>query len=238
MDIERLSWDSDFFGFSVGRVIVSEDDAPDAEELRKSIEGLNVELAYVFLPGEADAGQECHREALVSMSGKLVDHKVTLGKRLEPRSDEPADVVSATSLTPEIESLAYGSGWCSRFAAEDRLRPFFRPLYRQWLQNDFRDGKVLVRMSDDGMPIGLTTVSVCNGIGRVGLVSADAGHCRQGVASALLCAAEGWLLRRGVRECRVVTQYGNTAGMALYSRCGYEVLARHEVWHVWRTASS
>ena len=61
MDIERLSWDSDFFGFSVGRVIVSEDDAPDAEKLRKSIEGLNVELAYVFLPGEADAGQECHR---------------------------------------------------------------------------------------------------------------------------------------------------------------------------------
>ena len=220
MDIERLSWDSDFFGFSVGRVIVSEDDAPDAKKLRKSIEELNVELAYVFLPGEADAGQECHREALVSMSGKLVDHKVTLGKRLEPRSDEPADVVSATSLTPEIESLAYGSGWCSRFAAEDRLRPFFRPLYRQWLQNDFRDGKVFVRMSDDGMPIGLTTVSVCNGIGRVGLVSVDAGHCRQGVASALLCAAEGWLLRRGVRECRVVTQYGNTAGMALYSPCG------------------
>ena len=66
------------------------------------------------------------------MLGKLVDNKVTLGKGFEPRSDEPADVVSATSLTPEIESLAYGSGWCSRFAAEVRLRPFFRPLYRQF----------------------------------------------------------------------------------------------------------
>ena len=238
MDVERLSWDTDFFGFTVGRVIVSKDDEPDAGKLRKSIEGLNVELAYVFLPGEVDAGQECHRETLVSMSGKLVDLKVTLGKRLVARADGPTDVVAATSLTPEIESLAYGSGWCSRFAVEDRLRPFFRPLYKRWLQNDLRDGKVFVRLADEGRPIGLTTVSIRNGIGRVGLVAVDALQCRKGVATALLHAAEEWLLRQGVCECRVVTQHENIAGMALYSRCGYKVLARQEVWHVWKTLSA
>ena len=238
MDVERLPWDSDFFGFEVGRVIVSKDDVLDAGKLRKAIEGLNVELAYVFLPGEVDAGQECHREVLVSMSGKLVDHKVTFVKRLVARAGEPTDVVSATSLTPEIESLAYGSGWCSRFAAEDRLRPFFCPMYKRWLQNDFRDGKVFVRLSGEGKPIGLTTVSVRNGIGCVGLMAVDAGHCRKGVATALLHAAEEWLLRQGVCECRVVTQHDNIAGMALYSRCGYEVRTRYEVWHVWKTLSA
>ena len=237
MNAERLSWDSDFFGFEVGCVMVSKEDALDADGLSNAVEGLNVELAYVFLPSDMGCGMERLRSALVSMSGKLVDHKVTLNKRLVSITDASKNVVPATSLTHEIESLAYASGWCSRFAAEDRLRPFFRPLYKRWLQNDFRDGAVLVKTSGDGRVIGITTVSVRGVLGRIGLVAVDVNHCRMGVATDLLRSAEAWLLSQDVRECQVVTQYGNVAGMSLYERCGYEVSQRQEVWHVWRTSS-
>lgn len=235
MNAERLTWDSDFFGFRVGRVVVSEDEASDASDLRKTLEGLDVGLAYVFLPGAAGAAQERNRSVLVSLSGRLVDRKVTFCKRLLPQTDLPKEVMTVVALTPEIEALAYGSGWCSRFAGEDRLRPFFRPLYKRWLQNDLRDGRVLVKTSVAGKPVGLTTVSARDGIGRIGLVAVDVEHCRRGIATELLRAAEDWLLQQGVGECRVVTQHANVAGMALYERCGYAVVGQQEVWHVWKT---
>ena len=229
-----LPWDSAFFVFPVGRVSASCEDEPDGEALRIAVLGLDCKLTYVFLPS-ACAGLELYRSALVALGGRLVDRRMTLRKCLLRESNvEDPEVVVATKITPDLEELAYASGWCSRFAAEERLRPYFRPLYKRWLENDISFGRVFVRSGACGRLMGMTTVSVREGIGRIGLVAVDASYCRQGVATELLQAAERWLQTKGITECRVVTQGLNVGGVALYKKCGYETLSVDEVWHVWR----
>lgn len=237
MTAKWLPWDSSFFGFAVGRVDVSRGDVASAESLAAAIHDLGCGLTYVFLPGgNADlAGQELHRSALVALGGKLMDRKMTLSKRIGSMSaGQGAAVAVATEPTAELEELAYASGWCSRFALDDRLRPFFRPLYRRWLENDLSGGRVFVKSDADGRSIGMVTVSIVGGVGRIGLVAVDAHHCGRGVATELMICAERWLDSLGIAECRVVTQAANVGGVALYAKCGYGVAHMDEVWHVWR----
>ena len=237
MTAKRLPWDSSFFGCTVGRVDISRRDIASAETLAAAIRDLDCELVYVFLPGGSAelAGQERHRSALVALGGKLVDRKMTFSKRIGLMSaDKCAESAVATELTAELEELAYASGWCSRFALEERLRPFFRPMYRRWLENDLSDGRVFVMNDAGGRPIGMVTVSIDGGVGRIGLVAVDAHHCGKGVATELMSCVERWLSSLGIAECRVVTQAVNVGGVALYAKCGYSVVRTEEVWHVWR----
>ena len=236
MTAKRLPWDSAFFGRTVGRVDVSREDAASAEFLAAAIRDLDCELTYVFLPGgSADlSGQELHRSALVALGGRLVDRKMTLSKRIGSMpAGQSATITVAKELTAELEGLAYASGWCSRFSLDERLRPFFRPLYRRWLENDLSNGRVFVKNDADGRPIGMVTVSISDEVGRIGLVAVDAHHCGRGIATELMNCAECWLDSHGTAECRVVTQAVNAGGVSLYVKCGYCVERTEEVWHVW-----
>ena len=236
MITRRLSWDSNFFGAEIGEIRVLRSDYGDDIRVSCAIRELGCELAYVFLPVERDegGGVERIRKSLVGVGGRLMDVKIVLKKTIsELKFQDAGGGICATGGEDGLKDLAVSSGWCSRFFCDEKLRVRFRALYEKWLEKDLRSGKVFVRMNS-GRCVGMVTVSVCDGVGRIGLVAVDVEHCCRGIATGLMRDAERWLLTQGVKECVVVTQGANSAGLALYKKCGFTVDSRAEVWHVWQ----
>lgn len=237
INVEHLTWDTEFFGFPVGCVMLTNADV-DPNELRRVIDMAGETLTYVFLPvGDgSDCAAERPRSALVDMGGMCRDLKVTFRKAIDTDVKEPEGLesVAASCITPELESLAYASGWCSRFVADDRLRRFFKPMYLAWLRRDLTSGKVFVRPSAD-RPEGMATVSIdSRGMGKIGLVAVDAKSCGKGIGTSLLKDVDRYLLSHSVSQCEVVTQGMNVAAHRLYEKVGFKPISRREVWHVWR----
>ena len=226
--IERLAWDSEFFGFPVGRLAVTSDRLQPCG-LRSKIDALGCRLIYVFLPIGA-----CHdlRRELVDLGGQLRDVKVTYRKKLHGVALSAKDRCEATAVTGELQRLAYASGWCSRFATDDRLSPFFHSMYSIWLKRDFERGKIFVRHVDNRIG-GMVTASILGSVGKIGLLAVDSSYCGRGLGLQLMRDADSWFAEVGVAECEVVTQHANVAACGLYEKVGYSALSRCEVWHVW-----
>jgi len=234
--VTPLPWDSEFFGFSVGRLVLSSG-VVASELVRDAIRDAGCDLTYVFLPvgGDLPLDAEKPRSALVGLGGKCCDLKVAYRKTLDEKNVVcGGDAVTTAAISEELEALAYASGWCSRFVADDRLRSFFKPMYLLWLKRDLEQGKVFVLPSAEA-PEGMATVSIQDGVGKVGLVAVDAKSCGKGLATRLMHNVDAWLYVQGVRECEVVTQGMNVAARHLYEKVGYKLHSQMEVWHIWKT---
>ena len=234
MRIKRLAWDSAFFGIPVGSVELPSGDVSVAD-VGEMLSRSKFKLTYVFLPLSADGemDNESLKSVLAGLGGLKVDTKITYWKSLVRVPTQPvSDVVSATRIVPNMETLACSSGWCSRFKVDKQLSRFLEPMYKVWLKRDFERGKVFVCPSCD-MPYGLVTASVCEKSGRLGLVAVDEGHRREGLGKKLITQAESWLARNGSTSCEVVTQAANIGGVQFYEKMGFVVKSRVEVWHIW-----
>ena len=234
MEACRLEWDSEFFGFSVGRVTVSEAEV-SSSDICAAVESLGCELVYVFLSvtdGLAPYSQS-QRIGLAEIAGTHVDRRMVYRKTLNLHAQTEVVPVSVDRVCPALEDLAYISGRCSRFSKDRRLLPYFRPMYLRWLQKDLLEGKVFV-YPDAEYPRGMVTASMKDGMGKIGLVAVDTQSRGQGIAAALLRMADVWFAEQGARQCEVVTQGENVAACRLYEKAGYHLDEQSEIWHVWR----
>ena len=235
MKSEHLEWDSAFFGRRVFRLQV--EDAADTEELVGRLCALPADVAYVFVPA-AFAGPA--RDPLTRAGGVCYDHKVTYVKRslTGERLAEDACIGLTRAFTPALERLAHASGWRSRFFLDPKFRPAFKALYSKWLDNACRsaDDKVLVARLE-GVEAGMTTLSIRDGKGRIGLVAVAEAFRGQQVGHRLMRACDRLLLKSGAQACEVVTQNDNVAACRLYEASGYVRSEESEVWHVWKTTA-
>lgn len=234
--IQRLDWDSRFFGVSVGRLELCLGDGVSSSTMEDLILRSDYDLIYVFLPVSEGrmAELEKPRSALVSLGGRCVDLKTFYRKKVADFACAEREAVLAKASSDRLLKLAYASGWCSRFSQDERLRPFQEQMYGLWLEREFKEGRVFVHPSAEN-PLGLATVTLQNGVGRIGLVAVDADSCGKGIGTMLLEDVEAWLRKAGAGECSVVTQGMNIAACRLYEKSGFTQERQIEVWHVWRS---
>lgn len=233
--IQRLDWDSRFFGLSVGRLELNLGDIVSSGMIEDVVRRSDYDLIYVFLPVSEGrmAELEKPRSALVALGGRCVDLKTFYRKKVADFAYAERAAVFAKASSDRLLKLAYASGWCSRFSQDERLRPFQEQLYGLWLEKELTEGRVFVYPSEEN-PLGLVTVTMQNGVGRIGLVAVDANSCGKGIGTKLLEDVEAWLRAAGARECSVVTQGMNIAACRLYEKSGFAQERQIEVWHVWR----
>lgn len=234
LSLERLPWDSEFFGVDVGRIVVPCDWAGHASELEALVRGSSVDLIYAFVSESLAEREEIHR-VLGDLSGVLYDNRRVFRKRCVKPAVQSlrTSAGAATRISAPLEALAYVSGTYSRFAQDPRLVPFFQPMYRRWLEKELANGKVFV-WPDAITPLGMATVGVQDGMGKIGLVAVAEEARGRGIALGLMAAVDDWLLAQGIDECEVVTQGRNLPAQALYRKAGFSCCDKTEVWHVWR----
>jgi dTDP-4-amino-4,6-dideoxy-D-galactose acyltransferase len=233
INCQKLSWDSEFFGFSVGRLTSSSSMNVSTSDLVRSMDN-DMRLAYFSAPQELSS---LHAEGFEL---RLVDKKVTFIKKTEPVIGL-GDFVQAFDPVffqeQQLIELAIQSGIYSRFNVDPYIaKGDFERLYALWMQNSVR--KIIARevlvATIEGVVVGCITLGEKNGCGDIGIIAVNEDYRGRGFGRALMMAAEDWFFRQGFNCARVVTQTANEPAMGLYLASGYQIETIEYFYHIWR----
>lgn len=226
--VTPLPWDTDFFGHKIQKLVLS--GKINREDLLRIVK--EADCTYLF----SSVADEEIKRIILSVGGKSFGSNVVYEKLPSRfRCSGPDDLVPVHAITQEMLSLAYASGWCSRFYRDTRFSGQFKQFYAKWIENDIRAGDVIAFMRRPKLPAGLITVRTDGECARIGLLAVDGTMRCRGIGRMLLLAAEDMVARRhpGMKLV-IATQGENTPARSLYAKQGFLLTSEIYVWHAWK----
>lgn len=222
MAVNRLDWDSDFFGFEIGEYVLG-DELTQTERY---------ELVYV--KGNIDFTIEISGFVPTYSETKLVFQK-HLNQIREESTSKITDSVADFSIDT-LYQLAFESGKHSRFNKDPNIKDSdFKRLYRQWidssLRKEFADGFLFY--IDRGTLCGFVTYKISDGFATIGLIAVSPEMQGLGIGRKLLTYVENLLLEIEISELRIPTQSTNISACNFYTKMGYTVLESTCIKHYW-----
>ena len=234
--IERLSWDSTFFGFPVGKLNAETLSRAQLEQVEDKVRELGIRCLY----WDAGCGDYESAQAAAASSFVPIEVRVLLSLKdghefeQQPQDLSPIEDASARDL-PQLVSIAEELSEHSRF----RLDPNFpadagKRLYRVWIEKSlggYADRIVIARR--DNRAVGFVTCRFEDGTGKLELVAVANDQCGQGYGAALVHEACNGLREQGVQRIDVVTQGHNVAAQRFYQGCGFRTFKVSTLYHAW-----
>ena len=233
-----LPWDSEHFGFPVGRILPTTVPDDKLSSLLRSIEGSGIRCLY-WLTEENDSPLAvAYREGF-----EKVDVRVELEVKLGGAKflPDPGLIrVAEDSDLSQLRTLAACSHRNTRFYTGAFPRARADALYSAWIDRSFHDPSERVLVSGPvGAPYGYIAFGVSeSGNGSIGLVAVDESRRGRGVGSALVSAALSDLRLQETKHVTVVTQGTNRPALDLYRDFGFSVRTRSVWLHRWFGVSS
>lgn len=230
MDINRLDWDSGFFGLRIGKVCInSEEECLALAERRASVQN-DFDLVYVFAS---------HGLGVKLPKARLVDEKVVYKLSDTFYSESNHNVIlwdSDKGVTDDLLHLALVSGKYSRFYTEEGLPVgSYERLYSRWIEqsvNRVLATKVFCYL-EDGVPRGLVTLDEKDNHGSIGLVAILEDFQSRGIGTAMIKHVIGQMHVAHRQKLFVATQAANIPACRLYEKCGFQVDSVTDIWHWW-----
>jgi dTDP-4-amino-4,6-dideoxy-D-galactose acyltransferase len=231
--IDILPWDSDFFGFRVGKINHSINSEEELNELMNDFKKKEVKLAYYFSP------QPLTFKGNTGFEIKLVDNKVTYLKNTNEgiKNNAQVHLYTVGTVTPELLNLSLQSGEHSRFKKDNRIeKGKFAELYRLWIVNSVNGkfAKAVFVWKEEDKIVGCVTVGEKNDRGAIGIIAVDQKYNGKGIGRALMSTAEKWSSDNGFDSIEVITQRENTGACRFYDSCGYSNEKLEYVYHIWK----
>lgn len=232
--IEKLPWDSEFFGFNVGRLMLESTTETLDHDTKMLIEKSDYRLIYIFSNIEQNISLLNSK-----MEINLYDTKQTYSRNISGM--EEFDTISKDypkkEASEELIRLAVVSGKFSRFNKDPKIpKSKFEDLYKLWIQRSTRReiaSDVLIRELH-GELAGFVTLGKKNGRGDIGIIAVDEKFRNLGIGADLVYSACQRSLSLGFKECQVVTQKDNLAAIHLYKKCGFTLEHEEFVYHAWK----
>ena len=234
--VQTLIWDSDFFGFGVGRL-----NASNIEEIREGISLARQDgkrLLYFSVDSESALVAQARQEKLTFVGNQVV-FKIDLKEVAATNNPIHFQVIPYAKRVPtqQLIDLAIQAGWTSRFRIDTNFtKEKFCDLYKAWIENSCRHEIADIVMTAENVgtdTLGLVTVRTAGQAATIGLISVSNNHQRQGVASALTDSAIDFAIQRNCNSLFVSTQQNNKGACALYQSQGFSVEKSESWFHVW-----
>lgn len=234
--IEERPWESGFFGFSVSKVDLGDQNL-NTNTLKHIID-CNLEHNYTLCMLHTDTDPAPVLETLTyDQDLYFIEKRITFKKDLQSHLHIDLNIQEPdeTSIYP-LFSIALLAGQNSRFK-KDRNFPneLFEDMYRTWVRKSvthtFDDvvfsyrnrlhtcGFASARFSDNDVVIGL-----------IGVSSSSQG---KGIATKLLNSIENSGIKRKCKSLLITTQSENTGAIAFYKRYGLVEFQTSYVTHIW-----
>jgi dTDP-4-amino-4,6-dideoxy-D-galactose acyltransferase len=232
--IEALAWDTEFFGFPIGRV------AADSHDLRAAaVEADSSGYRCTYLLVEAAEGA---RLVAAQHAGfVVVGTRAELAAELSDTpiaADDNADTRVADRASDEtwMRALARSRFGLSRFGVDPRFGPDSAArLFEAWVDRGWDGPERHVIALDDAGGFVICALDSETREGVIDLI-ATAPDVKGGGA-ALVASSHRWFHDERVRTASVVTQGDNIAALRLYERAGYRMRS-HAYWlHRWTQSS-
>jgi GNAT superfamily N-acetyltransferase len=239
--LQLLTWDTEFFGLKIGRVLPSRLDSARLRAIIKLAEKERFECLY--FQAEPD---DAETVTLAEKAGfHLVDVRIVLEHPFDerpapaPRYPIPEEIrlmIPRRKDVSTLEEIAVEIGHTSRFCFDRRFPPDACPrLYQAWLHKAIADdrGSVIVAQLW-GRTVGLIACGVlANQVGNIQLAGVQSNRRGRGVGTTLVQGALDWFRARGVDRAEVTTQARNVPAQRLYQQMGFFTRRMTLYYHKW-----
>jgi len=230
MIVNRLDWDSKFFGLRIGRVEIQSEEENRSLASKKKMLKRNYDLIYVF---------SNHGLGSVDSEAKLVDEKIVYslsgGFSIE---DSPKVVLwdAEWGVTKDLLYLALISGVYSRFKLDERFPVgSYERLYSRWIEQSVNHSiatEVFCYVVDN-TPRGLVTLNINDGKGTIGLVAIHEDFQHKGIGFNMMHHVISYTRQHQCKMLSVATQLKNISACRLYEKSGFVEESVTDVWHWW-----
>jgi dTDP-4-amino-4,6-dideoxy-D-galactose acyltransferase len=251
LSYELLPWDSEFFGFPIGRVTQPKASDSLADALaRADAEGVRC-LYYLVSADDPAALHEALRHGF-----QPYDIRVELERQLigpgEPSAPAPSASSSAPASPPSdpvavreaeladepvLAELAMQTITATRFTLDHHFpRERIPHLYAAWVRRGLRSAAARrVLIADPAAGFLVCGLAHEDSIGSIELVGVASQFARRGIGPVLMHKAHAIMREAGCHDARVVTQGRNIAAQRLYQGLGYRTRAVAWWLHRWPT---
>lgn len=236
MRIEQLTWDSEFFGFKVGKL--ASDDRPESfQVVQKEMNERGFRLVYWATPHAHSALQDHHIVEQLTLV-----RPVNLETEVSPvwchGHHEELSVVVHSHCAPgdQLVALAMEAGWSSRFRIDPHVDDqTFERLYLTWIQKSCLGEAAdrVITVWDANTIAGFVTVAHRGDECKVGLIAVSPEYQRRGIGRQLLSQVRMFATDVGAITLSVTTQSNNAGAVRLYQSAGYTVREGLHWYHFW-----
>ena len=236
-EVQLLTWDSEWLGFPVARLVVGADDSvPVVSTTIAQCRASGIKLLYLLVNPTHPAASAAAQAA----GGWLADVRLTYrlllasGTSLVPLPPGIA-LAMATEFTPSLEELAWRSGEYSRFRRDARIGDVaFQALYTRWLHQVLADGLVWVATMENEKVAGMLAFEARDHeMASIALLAVAPTARRRHVGQCLVQMAQQQARYQGCSELRVVTQGVNQLARQFYEQFGFKLLSTEHYYHLW-----
>ncbi|AKP52430.1 GNAT family N-acetyltransferase [Cyclobacterium amurskyense] len=228
--IERLNWDSDFFGYEVGRLDLINSDEFNVEKFIS--ESSSFKLVYILskktIPYEfitlvdrkiiyrkddiSNVGYNSFKNRLISFDENLHDKK-------------------------QLIELALASGIYSRYNIDSNFNNNeYTKLYTRWILNSINKEiafEVLIALENKQI-LGFITIGKINSdLADIGLIAVHPDARGRGIGTELINSAIEMAKSKNFKRIQVVTQSENIPACNLYQKANFKEIDITNIYHYW-----
>lgn len=233
-EIQVLDWDTNFFGYKVGKISLTNNDIDDFFDFQKS----DFDLIYLF------SEFNINDNLLKKIGAKLQDIKIELIKDLDLKNNYleqngNVQLKEITKFSVELYHLVLESGAHSRFKLDKHfVNNEFDLLYKAWIQNSLNDtnAKVIGAYINNEL-LGFVSLSLKSGIADIGLIAVHEKARGNHIGKKLLESAYMYSIQNQSNYITVVTQEFNKQAMLFYLNNGFIINKKTFIYHLWKKSN-
>jgi dTDP-4-amino-4,6-dideoxy-D-galactose acyltransferase len=236
IEFKHLEWDSNFFGFPIGKITLSNEfSLPSFTDFLAEKKKENFQLFYVFSDKNV-----LDNDFLEKNNGVLIDKKVVF--RYKNNSTEAIQLPStilrydSTVLDANLLELALQSGHYSRFYLDKKFPTgSFEKLYTLWIKNSI-DGSFaddIFIWKENEQIEGMVTVKYQADTATIGLIAVDTAVRGKNIGSHLLNAVKNASHSKSIPYIDVATQIDNELACKFYQKNHFDTKTIDYIYHIW-----
>ncbi len=234
MEIEKSSWDSDFFNLNVGKICLSNVNESILKELHFKCFNDNFDLVYLF-----------EKVAKIDLKTTKIDlkinTKVRFKKKISKVHSDLEDIVSLVDVDKtvlnQLYDLALESGVKSRFKVDRNFGELnFVLLYKKWVDNSINYSiadEVFVYKENSNI-IGFITVKYTSKEAVIGLLAVNKLYRGRKIGTKLIEKVEEQALKIGCLNISVDTQLENKLACNFYQKNKFQLIEMTNIYHIWK----
>lgn len=229
MEIIHLKWDTDFFGYNVGKLLL-EDNGLNEEILRNN----DCRLLYIY------SNAAIEKEELLKFKLFLADEKTDLITQISDLTFDKSkndSIKELFSIDQNLLDLTFQSGHFSRFKIDPNFKNNeFENLYSAWIEQSINHSmaeKVLGFVVDN-VTVGFITIALKNNAYDIGLIAVDSTHRSLKIGTQLLEYVFRYASSNKVKTITVTTQMQNQGALKFYLRNGFSINRSTFIYHLWK----
>lgn len=236
--IEYLIWDSNFFGYKIGKYFVKKN--TDIPELISTVKNTDYKLVYLVvnqnIPNILEIKKNLSKPNIILADEKILYSQYVPEYQESVNNLKDIKLYSSMVANQKLINLSLQSGVYSRFKIDKNfVSNEYEKLYTAWIENSVNKkiaDNVFVAYQENEI-IGVITLAFKNTFSDIGILAVDKSYRGKKTGKKLIQKAIEETRQKGINQIKVVTQQSNQQACAFYRKQGFLVEKVEYIYHIW-----